>query len=202
MEPDPNWDSRYAQGWLYGTEPNDFVRERAGDLRPGGAILCVAEGQGRNAVFLAGLGHVVTAVDRSTVALEGARQLAAEKGVTIEVVAADLAHWDPGVDRWDDIVSTFAHLGPDSRAALHGRLVEALRPGGILILEAYAKGQLVCGTGGPRDPDLLMSLRDLRAELRGLLFEHAVERQREVHEGDRHSGLAEVVQVVARRPAS
>lgn len=195
------WDTRYAEaGWLYGVEPNDFVRERSGAIRPGGAVLCVAAGQGRDAVHLARRGHPVTAVDRSAVGLEDARRLATERGVRIETVLADLAHWDPGVARWDGVVSTFAHMRPDGRAALHRRLVRALRPGGVLILEAYTLRQLGYGTGGPPEAELLMSLAALRHELRGLVFEHALEREREVVEGERHTGLAHVVQVVARRP--
>ncbi|MEQ9568943.1 MAG: class I SAM-dependent methyltransferase, partial [Longimicrobiales bacterium] len=156
--------------------------------------------QGRNAVFLAARGHAVTAVDRSTVGLEAARRLAAERGVTLDTVAADLSIWDPGLDRWDAVVSTFAHMPPDGRAALHRRLVTALRPGGVLILEAYSKHQLDYGSGGPPEAELLMSLADLRDELSGLEFEVAAEREREVVEGDRHTGLAHVVQILARRP--
>lgn len=165
-------------------------------------MLCLAEGQGRNAVFLAGLGHRVTAVDRSPVGLEGARRLAAERDVEVETVVADLADFDLGDARWDAIVSVFAHLPPELRRDVHARVVRALRPGGLFVLEAYTPRQLDYGTGGPPDPALLVTLEALRTELAGLDVEHGVEREREVVEGAKHTGLAHVVQFVARRPAA
>jgi SAM-dependent methyltransferase len=195
------WDAHYGQAeWRYGTDPNAFLTEWAPSLRAGGRVLCVAEGQGRNAVYLAELGHDVVAVDRSSVGLADAHRLAASRGVTIHTEVADLATYDPGEDEWDAIVSIFAHLPSTVRRALHRRLVPALRPGGLFILEAYTPRQLGYGTGGPADVDMMMPLADLVAELQGLEILVGQEKERVVVEGSRHTGLAHVVQVVARNP--
>jgi SAM-dependent methyltransferase len=193
------WDERYSQpGFAYGDEPNEFLASTAG-LIPAGPVLCLAEGEGRNAVFLAGLGHRVVAVDQSAVGLAKARQLADTRGVVIETVQADLARFaiEPGA--WAGIVSVFCHLPTAIRVPLHQAVVRGLRPGGVFILEAYTPAQLGRGTGGPPDADLLASLADLTAELAGLEFSHAVEVERDVLEGRYHTGRAAVVQIVGHR---
>lgn len=196
------WDERYGGGeFVYGTAPNDFLVAMAGRIPPG-RVLCLAEGQGRNAAYLAGRGFEVTGVDSSAVGLEMARQLAASRGVTITTVVADLAEFDPGVACWEGVVSIFAHLPAAIRRRVLPRMARALRPGGLLILEAYAPAQIGYGTGGPSSRDLLASLDELRADLDGLVFQHAVEIEREVVEGRLHTGRAAVVQIVATAPES
>lgn len=193
------WDERYSEpGFAYGTEPNDFLRERAAQLEPG-RTLSLAEGEGRNAVFLAGLGHEVTAVDASAVGLDKARQLAAERGLDIDTRVADLAAFEIEPGAWDNIVSIFCHLPPEVRRRLHRAVVAGLRPGGMLLLEAYTPAQIALGTGGPPVPELTMTLDALREELAGLTFLHAAELEREVIEGRYHTGRAAVVQVLARK---
>jgi SAM-dependent methyltransferase len=197
----PHWDERYAEpDYAYGTEPNDFLRSVAPALSPG-RVLCLAEGQGRNAVFLAGLGHDVTAVDQSDVGLGRARQLAAARGVHITTVQADLAAYAIEEASWDAVVAIFAHLPVPVRRLAFGRAVAGLRPGAVFILEAYAPRQLALGTGGPRQADLLMDVASLREDLPGLVFEVAREVQRDVTEGRYHTGLAAVVQLVGRKSA-
>lgn len=194
------WDERYRSGeFVYGREPNDFLAAFAGRI-PGGRVLCLAEGQGRNAVYLAGLGYQVTGVDSSAVGLEMARKLAAEKGVEIETINADLESFVIGENCWEGIVSIFCHLPPPVRKVLHRKVVAGLRPGGIFILEAYTPRQLEFRTGGPTSPDLLMTLDALRSELQGLDFIHAAEVERDVIEGTLHTGKASVVQVAAVKP--
>lgn len=200
-KPPPDWDARYAEpGWAFGTEPNDFLRENAHRLAPASRVLCLAEGEGRNAVHLATLGHEVTGVDLSSVGLAKAESYARECGVRITTAIADLGTWDLGESAWDAIVSVFAHVPADVRGPLHARVVRALRAGGLLLLEAYTPAQLERGTGGPGDASKLMTLAALRAELTGLDFELAREIEREVIEGRYHSGRSAVVQVVARKP--
>ncbi|WJW76025.1 methyltransferase domain-containing protein [Thiohalobacter sp. IOR34] len=194
------WEERYsAEEYAYGTEPNDFLAAMAGRL-PTGRCLCVAEGEGRNAVYLAGLGHRVTAVDSAAAGLAKARRLAAERGVEIDCRQADLADFPIQPDSWDSVVSIFCHLPPVLRADLHRRLVAGLRPGGMLLLEAYTPTQIALGTGGPPDAALTMTLDELRRELEGLEFLHAAELEREVIEGRYHTGRGAVVQLLARRP--
>ena len=197
-----SWDERYgASGFFYGTEPNDFLRERCAAIPAGGDVLCLAEGEGRNAVFLAGQGYRVVAVDQSAVGLGKATQLAADRGVRIETVVANLDGYAIEPGRWDGIVSIWCHLPTALRAAVHRQVVAGLKAGGVFLLEAYTPAQLQHGTGGPKDIDLLPTLAALRQELAGLDLLHAVEIERVIHEGQGHAGLSAVVQVLARRAA-
>lgn len=194
------WNQRYNTAeYVYGTRPNDFLAGVAGGI-PRGRVLCIAEGEGRNAVYLAKLGHEVVAVDASSVGLEKARKLARECGVMIETVVADLADYEIGDNSFDAIVSIFAHVPPAIRAPLHRRIVNGLKPGGMLVLEAYTPEQIDCGTGGPPLAELTMTLRALEQELHGLEFRHAAELRRNVEEGSLHTGTGAVVQVVAVKP--
>lgn len=196
------WEQRYAADtYVYGTEPNDFLRTHVAALPPG-AVLCLAEGEGRNSVFLAGTGRDVHSVDLTEAGVAKTLRLAGERGVTVDAVVGDLATFDLGVARWDAIVSIFAHTPPAVRRDLHRRVVAALRPGGVLLLEAYTPDQIGRGTGGPPVAEMTMSLAGLREELDGLEFVHAAELERLVHEGPGHTGLGAVVQVIARRPLS
>lgn len=197
------WDQRYgnADGFVFGTEPNDFLRTVA-DRIPAGPVLCLAEGEGRNAVFLAQRGHAVTAVDLSAAGLGKARELAAQRGVTLATEVADLSRYAIKPGAWSGIVAIFMHLPPTLRRDVLARAADGLRPGGVFVMEAYTPAQLAFGTGGPKDAALLPTLALLRAELPGLEFVHAAELERDVIEGGGHTGRAAVVQVVARRPAS
>jgi SAM-dependent methyltransferase len=195
------WDERYSEpGYAYGTEPNQFLASVA-DRIPKGRVLCLAEGEGRNAVFLAGLGHEAIAVDASRVGLTKAQALARQRGVRLDTVHADLADFtiEPGF--FEGIVSIFSHLPPLVRAALHERCLRGLAPGGVFILEAFTPRQLELGTGGPKTRELLMELAVVRQELPGLRFEIARELERPVIEGTYHTGNAAVVQILAvKRP--
>lgn len=194
------WNKRYSEeGYVYGTEPNAFVAECARQI-PQGPVLCLAEGEGRNAAYLAALDHATTAVDVSETGLRKARALAASRGLSVKTVVADLMDFDQGRDCWSGIVATFAHLPPEKRKGVHARAVQALAPGGLMILEAYAPRQITFGTGGPRDPALLMDLAQLRAEFEGLDFLVAREIERNVVEGIGHTGRAVVVQILGRKP--
>lgn len=194
------WDERYnSDDYVYGTKPNDFLVEQLGRL-PRGPVLSMCEGEGRNAVFLAEQGYQVTAVDASGVGLAKARQLAELRNVTVRTVVADLTSIDLGHQDYAGCVSVFCHLQTEDRSALYPRVVEALRPGGVLILEAYTPRQLDYGTGGPPTEERLVTLRDLEEVLSGMEFLLARELEREVYEGRLHRGPAHVVQVLARKP--
>lgn len=191
------WDERFSEpGYAYGTEPNGFLASVA-DRIPRGRVLCLAEGEGRNAVFLAGLGYEVTAVDTSTVGLTKAEALALDRGVSIETVNADLTDYPIEDGAWQGIVSIYCHLPPVVRAALHERCLRGLSPGGVFVLEGFTPRQLELGTGGPKSRELLMELEVIRQELPGLRFEVAREIEREVVEGEFHKGTAAVVQILA-----
>ncbi|MCC6930356.1 MAG: class I SAM-dependent methyltransferase [Gemmatimonadaceae bacterium] len=193
-----DWDERFAGDLPYGLEPNDFLAQEGGRIPPG-PVLCLAEGYGRNALWLAARGHAVTAAEQSAVGIARGKALAAERGLDITWVRGDLADLDMGEGKWSGIVSIFAHLPPALRADVHRRAVRALAPGGVFLLEAYSPAQLAYTTGGPRQVELLMTRDGLMRELEGLQFEHAQEVEREVVEGAMHSGVAAVVQVVGRK---
>jgi SAM-dependent methyltransferase len=191
------WDVRYSDAeYVYGTAPNEFLASVA-DQIPRGKVLSLAEGEGRNAVYLAELGCKVLGVDASAVGLSKAQRLANERGVTIETRVADLADFHIKPDSWDAIVSIFCHLPSGIRRSVHHKVVAGLRPGGVFVLEAYTPTQLKLKTGGPPTADMLMTLKLLRTELAGLRFIHARELEREVIEGKFHTGRGAVVQVVA-----
>src|SRR5664280_1419816 len=135
------WEVRYnTDHYLYGTEPNSFLRANVTAL-PMGDVLCLAEGEGRNSVFLAGTGRKVSSVDLTEAGVAKTLRLAEERGVVVDAVVADLANHGLGEDRWDGIVSIFAHTPSSVRVDLHRRVVKALRPGGVLLLEAYTPEQ-------------------------------------------------------------
>jgi len=192
------WDERYAEpDFAYGDAPNDFLRTHGSTLR--GPVLCLAEGQGRNAVFLATLGLDVTAVDQSAVGLACAEKLAARAGVTMQTEVADLGAFDLGQERWGTIVSIFAHVPAAIRKSVHAAIAAALQPGGLFVLEAYRPEQLGLGTGGPQNLALMMTLAELRDELVGLDWLVGEEVEREIHEGVYHNGLSRTIQVVCRK---
>jgi SAM-dependent methyltransferase len=190
------WDSRYSeQGFVYGTEPNEFLVLAAKHI-PKGRVLCLAEGEGRNAVYLAGLGYDVTGVDSSSVGMKKAAELARSRGVAITTIVADLAEFAIEPNHWDGIVSIFCHIPPELRVRVHRAAVAGLRPGGVFVLEAYTPRQLELKTGGPPNLELMMTLDVLREELRGLELVEAREIERVVNEGHFHRGPGAVVQLV------
>lgn len=201
VDPSAFWDGRYGEpGYAYGNQPNDFLREQAASLTPGEA-LCLAEGEGRNAVHLAQLGHRVLAQDLSAVGLAKAEALARSRGVTIETSCGDLAAFQPAPQSIDLVVAIWMHLPPPLRAQVLARAVYALRPGGHLILEAYTPRQLELGTGGPPQLDLLWEPEALRGELAGLELLVLRERRRWIEEGPYHHGDSAVLQILGRRHA-
>jgi SAM-dependent methyltransferase len=197
------WNDRYsAADYVYGTAPNEFIAEIA-DRIPAGPVLCLAEGEGRNAVFLAGRGHEVTAVDQSATGLAKARQLAAKHGRALHTIVADLSTFHIAPNSWAGIVTTFGHLPSVLRREVYAGAVRGLIDGGVFALEAYTPAQLQFNTGGPREIDLLMTASALRADLAGLEFEILHEIERNVTEGPtHHTGHGAVVQVLARKPKS
>ncbi len=194
------WNERYnTETYAYGIVPNAFLTAMY-DKLPSGKILCIGEGEGRNAVWLAEQGDTVTAVDLSEIGLKKANKLARSRGVAITTVHADLTDFTIENSQWDAIVSIFCHLPPALRKDIHRRCVMGLRPGGAFLLEAYAPLQLEYKTGGPSAVEMMMDVPSLTTELTGLEFIHLQERVREVNEGVFHNGAGAVVQVFAQKP--
>jgi SAM-dependent methyltransferase len=196
---DPFWDERYGvPHYVFGTQPNEFLAAHVGDLPPGGLVLSLGEGEGRNGTFLAARGFRVVAIDGSAVGADKARRLAAERGVGLDYRVGDLSR-APLPPTLDAAVSIFCHMPSQLRRAVHRRVEAALRPGGVLLAELYRPAQLALATGGPKDVDLLPTLADLLADFPGCDVVHGAELERVVVEGPRHTGLAAVVQVILRK---
>jgi cyclopropane fatty-acyl-phospholipid synthase-like methyltransferase len=192
------WNERYSvDPYIYGTEPNTFLAEHAHVLE--GPVLSLAEGEGRNGVFLASLGLSVCGVDGSSVALAKAQKLARSRGVEIRTEVADLKLYRPEPDFFSSVISIFAHLPSDVRALLYPRVEESLKPGGILPLEAYSAAQLRRDSGGPKDPDMLMTTEKIQREFQSLEVVLLQEIEREVNEGAYHNGIASVIQFIGRK---
>lgn len=196
-----DWDARFDHpNHLFGTEPNVFVREVADRLPAAGRVLCVADGEGRNGVWLTERGFEVTTFDASPVGVEKARALAAERGVTVRSVVADVATFDWPTAAFDVVVAVFIQFSRShERPALFARIRDALAPGGLMVLVGYTSTQLDHGTGGPRDPDKLYDADGLRDELAGFVLEKYDVRERVLDEGVGHRGTSALVEVVARR---
>ena len=197
------WNERYNEAkYIFGIEPNDFLRDNFSKIPIGGSVLCLAEGEGRNAVFLAQQGYQVTAMDMSEVGLNKALRLSQDRGVDIITQVADLADYDFGEAQWDGIVSIWAHLPKAVRQRVHAQIAPALTPNGVFILEAYTEQQLnMNAVGGPpaTQKERFGSLAVLRSELAELEEIMGIEKQRMISEGKRHQGLSAVVQFIAKK---
>lgn len=197
------WNERYNEAeYVFGTEPNDFLTEVFENIPAGGRVLCLAEGEGRNAVFLAEQGYKVTAMDLSEVGLNKAMKLASHKGVDIKIEVADLADYQFGEVQWDGIVSIWAHLPEFVRQYVHTQITPALKPAGVFILEAYTEQQLTMdAVGGPpaTQKERFESLAILRTELADLEQVIGAEKLRMISEGKRHQGLSAVVQYLGKK---
>ena len=197
------WNQRFAEAeFAYGDAPHVSVCEQF--CTPGsGRVLCLAEGQGRNAVHLASLGYEVTALDFSEVGLQRAQELAARHGVSIQTLQADLSTYAFEPEAWDGIVSIFGHLPAALRAQVNAQLHGALKPGGWLQLVGYHPKQLEYGTGGPQEPSMLYTVEGLKAEL-GLGWTYRVAElvERELEEGPYHRGMSAFVHVLALKTSN
>jgi len=195
------WDERYeGDDYVFGHEPNVWMAENAGLLKPGMRALVPGDGEGRNGVWLAERGLDVTAIDASAVGIEKARKLASERGVDLDIQIADLRDWDAPDAAFDVVVSAFLHVGPDDRAALHRKLARALKPGGLLILEGFTPDHLGLGKGGPKDTRMMFTEDRLRDDFADLLdFEHLEAVATELPASERHGGPAAVIRLRARR---
>lgn len=194
------WNERYNEKeYAYGKDANDFLKECM-STKGSGDLLCLAEGQGRNAVYLAGLGYNVTAMDMAEMGLKRAQELADSKNVKIKTECADLNTYDLGENKWDRVVSIFGHLPEELRKSVHKRIGLALKKGGYFILEGYAKEQLRYKTSGPSDVSFLYSIEELEDDFEGILDIVILEKQeREVIEGKYHSGKAVTIQFLGRK---
>ena len=194
------WDEKFkGEGYTYGTSPNGFLAAKAESFTPGGSVLVPGDGEGRNGVWLAERGFAVTSVDSSKVGQAKARRLAAERNVELRFELTDLLRWDWPVAAYDHVASIFFHLYPADRPRLHRAMLNAVKPGGLIVMEAFRPQQLGLASGGPKELDLLydraMLAQDF-ADAEILLLEDA---EPVLDEGALHQGSARTVRLVARR---
>ncbi|MCK9271265.1 MAG: class I SAM-dependent methyltransferase [Bacteroidales bacterium] len=191
------WDARYAaEAFYYGEHPNVFFAEQLRQFKKPGKILLPAEGTGRNAIYAAELGWQVDAFDASRVARQIALEFAQRRGVSIDYTTADLKDFDPEPEQYDVAAAIYVHLPEALRKKFHQQLAKAIKPGGMVIIEAFDKEQLKRDSGGPPDVQLLYTTEILHSDFAGLLELKMLCRQ-QVHltEG-RHLGNGEVVRYV------
>lgn len=196
------WNNRFsAEGYLFGKEPNAFLASQRERLKPGMSALCVADGEGRNSVWLAQQGLKVTAFDFSPVGVAKARALAREAAVEADHRQSDIFRWDWSAERYDVVVAIFFQfLAPDARARIFEGMRAALAPGGLLILQGYRPEQLAYGTGGPSQVENLYTEPLLRESFAGLEILHLASHDDVVDEGPAHRGMSALIDLVARRP--
>lgn len=196
-----NWDARYAtEGYLFGKDPAAFLTRHAALLPEASRILCVADGEGRNSVHLARLGHAVTAFDLSPNAVTKARALAAEAGVDVTFRVSTIADWD-WTEPFDAIAAIFIQfLDPQARTRAFAAFRDALPRGGLMLLHGYAPRQVAYGTGGPPCAENMYTLPMLGEAFAGWDILHASDYDAVIEEGTGHSGLSGLIDFVARKP--
>lgn len=195
------WDERYAgEEYHFGTEPNAFLVSQQGLLKPGMSCLAVADGEGRNGVWLAGHGLDVLSVDASSVAQEKARKLAQQRGVEVKFEQIDLSQWAWGENRFDMVAAIFIQFAPpDLREKMFAHMKRCLKPGGLLLLQGYTPRQLHYRTGGPSQAENLYTEALLRSAFDDMEILHLREHDDIISEGAGHSGMSALIDLVARK---
>lgn len=193
------WDERYrTKDYVFGSTPNRFLVQSVVRIPANGSVLAVADGEGRNGVWLAEQGFDVHSVDSSPVGLSKANKLARERGVSIELEEADLLNWRWPPDQFDAIVAIFIQFtGPVDRRKIFDGIIQSLKPGGVLLLEGYRPEQLQYGTGGPPVIENLYTEEGLREELAALRIDDIQSYDSELQEGAGHSGMSALIDLIA-----
>ena len=195
------WNERYSgEEYHFGTEPSGFLVANCDLLKPGMHCLALADGEGRNGVWLAERGLKVHSVDSSSVAIDKAKRLASERGVKIELELADLAHWDFGLEKYDAVVAVFIQFAPpDLREKMFGQIKGCLKPGGLLLLHGYTPRQLEYRTGGPSQLENLYTESMLKEAFSDMESVSLHEYDQEIREGSGHSGMSALIDLVAKK---
>jgi SAM-dependent methyltransferase len=195
------WEQRFAgPEYVFGTEPNAFLKSQASLLPKSGQALAIADGEGRNGVWLAQQGLDVLSMDFSPTALAKAKALARERGVTLRIQQADILTWDWPNAEFDVVVGIFFQFAsPPERARLFAGIRRALKPGALLLLEGYGPKQLEYKTGGPSELENLYTEELLRAEFAGFSELDIKSYDSVISEGTRHVGMAALIDLVGRK---
>jgi SAM-dependent methyltransferase len=195
------WNERFAApGYHFGTAPNEFLKSQAHLLEPGRTALSIADGEGRNGVFLAERGLDVLAVDFSPPALAKARALAESRGVALRIEQADLLHWTWPVAQFDVIAAIFIQFATaEERPRLFAGIKQALKPGGLLLMQGYRPEQLAYGTGGPKQVGNLYTRALLQEAFADFASLEIREHDDVIREGDAHAGISALIDLMGRK---
>jgi len=193
------WDERFAENeYIYGTEPNAFFKSALDNLKPG-KILLPAEGEGRNAVYAASKGWDVWAFDQSTEGQKKALNLAAQRGVTINYLVNDIEQFASEI-KFDALALVYAHFHDSVRASYHHKLLSFLKPGGIMLLEAFHQRQMPLTSGGPKSTEMLYDEEKLNNDFKPFLETLTyTEGKYQINEGLYHKGMAEIIRFSGRK---
>jgi hypothetical protein len=193
------WDTRYSEpGFVYGKEPNKYFKYALSKMTAG-KLLLPAEGEGRNAVFAAGNGWTVTAVDFSAQGRDKALKFAEERKITIEYVLSPLEKYVFPENEFDSVALIYAHFPPPLRTQIHNSVAKSLKPGWMLILEAFSKEQINNNTGGPRESSLLYTIKDILSDFSDLTVIESDEIEMELEEGQYHRGKSNIIRLLAKK---
>lgn len=196
------WNARYARDdYLFGEAPNAFLRRQSKWLRPGGAVLCVADGEGRNSVWLAEQGFAVTAFDFAPNAQAKAARLAKRRDVRVDHQLGDMDTWRWAARQYDALVAVFIQfMAPRRREVAFAGMMSAIVPGGVFLLEGYRPEQVDYRTGGPPDRENMYTRQWLETTFAGWQILVLEAYDAAIAEGDAHSGMSALIDLVARKP--
>lgn len=194
------WDSRYAEkGFAYGTQPNVYLSSHSELFQKGAKVLVIGDGEGRNGVWLAKQGCQVTSVDSSKVGVEKAQKLAADTGVAINAILADLNDWDWPKSEYDFVIIIYVHFPENVRALLHDKVISSLKIGGQLIMESFTPEQLNYSSGGPAVLEMLYTAKMMKEDFKLLEIQQLEECVADLDEGKYHVGEGAVLRLLARK---
>ena len=194
------WNQSFsADEFVYGEAPNEFIRETSSLFPEQAKVACFAEGEGRNAVYLATMGHDVTTYDVSTVGLQKTEQLAAKNNVQVKTVAADLTRDRVDQEQYDGATMIYGHVPKVDQQFFIEQMIHSVKRGGIIIFEVYSEDQLHYRTGGPGSIDMLYDPQDILQWIKSHQCLHFYYGEAERYEGVRHTGLGHVIQVILRK---
>jgi cyclopropane fatty-acyl-phospholipid synthase-like methyltransferase len=196
------WNARYAiRDYVFGTAPNAFLKAETRRLKPGDVVLMVADGEGRNGVFLAEKGMKVHSIDFADNAIAKAKRLAEARKVNIQIEKADVLEWDWPEHRYDAVVAIFIQFTtPEERTKLFANMKRAVKPGGLILMEGYGPKQMEYKTGGPGILEQLTTRELLETSFSDWDIIDIAEYDCEINEGKRHTGMSALIDLVAQKP--
>ena len=199
MEQQEFWNQKFLRdGYLYGKEANEFIKSSYVNFKKNQRVLCLGEGEGRNAVFLAKKGYEVAAIDASDIGLSKLQAWAKESNVNVETKCMDINEWIP-TKKYGAILFTFMHLSMLELEKTIEKIEESLKEGGFFIVEVFSKSQINKNSGGPKNLDLLYSVEDFQKCIKSLKIHKLEEVIVKLNEGNGHMGEASVIRLIAQK---